>query len=384
MKATETQKEKQAQNQTQKNEKKTSQLQNETLETNPFLSDSGASMQKKAKSSNPFLGEQNKANNPFLADTIQKKEAEEPENQEFSQAKTSPIQRKSWADQSRSQTSPTDGVVQRDTREVKLPEKLGPAQNGPIAQKGEGDANAFSPNDVNQGSIGDCYFLASLIGVANTNPSLIKNAIKDNKNGSFTVKLYTVSEAGALFWKKKVFTPTNVILYPTFPISVDATDAANTNANANPAHAHGGDKDDKGNTELWVRLVEKAYALMLGSYKKLGSGGFGADALEVLTGKPYKEEVLNKSSKERIIEMYKNKQPIELGTTKKMINALTGDLKKFAMENSIVGGHAYAVMYADDSKIKIRNPWGKGARNAEPELTWAQFNAFFNQFSNAQ
>jgi Calpain family cysteine protease len=382
MKATEAQKEKQAQ--TQKTEKKANQLQNETLETNPFLGNSEASVQKKDKNANPFLGEQSKANNPFLVDPVQKKDSEELDNQEVSQAKTNSIQRKSWADQSRSQASPTDGVLQRDTKEVKLPEKLGPAQNGPIAQKGEGDANAFSPNDVNQGSIGDCYFLASLIGVANTNPNLIKNAIKDNGNGSFTVKLYTASEEGAWFWKKKVFTPTNVILYPTFPISVDAKDDANANASSNPAHAHGGDKDAKGNTELWVRLVEKAYALMLGSYKKLGSGGFGADALEVLTGKPYKEEVLGKSSKERIIEMYKNKQPIELGTTKTMINALTGDLKKFAMENSIVGGHAYAVMYADESKIRVRNPWGKNARNAEPELTWAQFNAFFNQFSNAQ
>jgi hypothetical protein len=312
---------------------------------------------------NPFLANSQAAGNPFLPNTIQKKTNADKDIQQTLS------------------TSSAEQVAQR--KDATLPEKLGTPQSGPIAQKGGGDANAFSPNDVNQGSIGDCYFLASLVALANANPNAIKNAIKDNKNGTFTVKLYTVTEEKRfLFGKKKVFTPTDVVLYPTFPISVDGNDAANPDAAANPAHAHGGDQDAKGNTELWVRLVEKAYALMMGSYKTIGNGGFGADALEVLTGKPYKEEVLDGSYKKRIISMYKEKIPVEVATHKDTIAALSGDLKTFARDNSIVGGHSYAVMFADDSKIRVRNPWGSGARNAEPEMTWAQFGALFNQYSN--
>ncbi len=269
-------------------------------------------------------------------------------------------------------------------KDVSLPEKLGPAQSGPIAHKGAGDKDAFSPNDVNQGSIGDCYFLASLMAVANTNPDLLRKAIVDNKNGTFNVKLYKVSEESFLFfWKKKVFTPTIITLYPTFPVAVDGKDAANPDADANPAHAHGGDQDDKGKTELWVRLIEKAYALLMGSYSKIGKGGFGADALEALTGTAYKEEVNTKDTKSRIIEMVKEGVPIEVGTKPKL-TGLSTDTAKFAKENSLVGGHAYAVMSADDSGIKVRNPWGTGARNAEPVLTWAQYYEIFNQFSNKQ
>lgn len=277
----------------------------------------------------------------------------------------------------------SNDVIQK--KDVALPEKLGSTQSGPIAQKGVGDAHPFSVNDVNQGSIGDCYFLASLVAVANSNPNHIKNAIKDNKNGTYTVNLFTVKEESSfIFWKKKVFTPVNVVLYPTFPIAASGHDAANPNASDNPAHAHGGDKDASGNTELWVRLIEKAYALLMGSYKAIGNGGFGANALEVLLGKPYQEEVLGDSYKKRILEMYKENIPIEVATFKDTIANLTGDLQTFARNNSIVGGHSYAVMYADDTKIRVRNPWGTGARNAEPEMTWDQFKKLFHQYSNRQ
>lgn len=275
-------------------------------------------------------------------------------------------------------------------RDVTLPEKLGPTQQGDIANKGEGDAHAFSPTDVNQGSIGDCYFLASLIAVSKTSPNLIKNAIDDNGNGTYTVKLFTVTEEKGWLWgTNRVFTPTKITLFPTFPMAVNGKDGANPNANANPAHAHGGNVNAKGETELWVRLVEKAYALLLGSYSAIGKGGLGANALEALTGKPYKEETMSNDlpgRKKRIIEMVKKGYPVEVATNKQSINTMSDDDKKFARENSIVigGNHSYAVMAANKDSITLRNPWGSGARNAEPTLTWAQFDAMFWQFSNRQ
>jgi hypothetical protein len=263
-----------------------------------------------------------------------------------------------------------------------LPETLGPTEKGEIAVKGEGDANAFSPSDINQGSIGDCYFLAALAGIAHTNPNLLKNAISKNGDGTYTVKLYKKEITKFLFWERNTFTSVDIKIYPTFPKAADAVDTANPSAASNPAHAHGGDKDSDGNTELWVRLVEKAYALMRDSYKIIGSGGLGAEALEALTGKEHEERVLDDGYKARIIKAVKNNIATEVGTTKSKIGKASKEFQKFALENDIVGGHAYTVMAADKDKIQVRNPWGTGASNTTPEMTWDQFDALFNQYSN--
>ncbi len=47
------------------------------------------------------------------------------------------------------------------------------------------------PQDVMQGSLGDCYFVASLPTIAAQNPSLIRDAMKDNRDGTVTVRLFT-------------------------------------------------------------------------------------------------------------------------------------------------------------------------------------------------
>lgn len=273
-------------------------------------------------------------------------------------------------------------VAQFGTTNVTLPERLGARQEGPISARGAGDANAFSPNDINQGSIGDCFFLASLAAVAHTNPDLIRRAITQNSDGTFTVRLFVERERRVLFWRTRNLVPVNVKLYPTFPISVAGTDTANPEAGTNPAHAHGGDTDARGRTELWVRLVEKAYALLMGSYAAIGNGGFAADALETLTGERFTERVLDDDSKERIIEMVEDGIPVTVSTNTDKFRNLSAEDRRFANENSIVGGHAYSVVSADNSRIRIRNPWGTGARNPTPEITWTQFQTYFNQFSD--
>ena len=286
-----------------------------------------------------------------------------------------------------------DKINETKTNAVTLPETLGKSQGGKkssIAVKGKGDKHAFSPNDVNQGSIGDCYFLATLVSVANTDPGALKKAIKKNRNGTFTVKLHRTSNKGASnvsASKVKDLTPVYITLYPTFPVSVDAKDTANANASSvSTAHAKGGDKNKHGQAELWVRLIEKAFALMMGSYKKIGSGEWSSHALEIVTGKPYKENFSTdtKSRKERIIEMVKAGIPTTVTTQQSNIDSASTAIKTFAQNNSIVAPHVYSVISADSKKIVIRNPWGEGARNAQPTLTWTQFDALFNSYADRQ
>lgn len=268
-----------------------------------------------------------------------------------------------------------------------LPETLGPAQEGPISAQGEGDAHAFSPNDVRQGSIGDCYFLASLMAVAHTTPDLLKKAITKNNDGTYTVKLYITKETGRWFWKGEKLVAQNVIIYPTFPLEADGTDTANPDANSVPAHAWTASTDE---SELWVRLIEKAYALLIGSYAEIGNGGLGADALETLTGEKYTHKVFGstKKVKRKIIEMVEDNTPVVVDSIN--IDNASEKATDFARDNSIVQPHAYAVISANDSTITVRNPHGQrntaegitGARNVQPSMTWDMFFELFTQYSD--
>ncbi len=272
-----------------------------------------------------------------------------------------------------------------------VPEKVKEAEKGPVAVKGKGDSHEMSASDINQGSIGDCFFLAGLGAVAHNKPSLLKKAIKDNGDGTYNVTLYkrkgwfgreygpAQSSGRFASFKKKT-----VRIKATFPKSVNGNDTANSDTSSMQPHALGGDKDSKGNAEIWVRLVEKAYAQMSGGYAAIGNGGFGESALEALTGENYTEKAHRNitSVKDRLIEASEKGEPTVVSTKSQGdIEKQSKDLVKFADKHDIVGGHAYTLIKADKNSIQIRNPWGKNASTTTPTMTWNQFSAFFKQTS---
>lgn len=272
-------------------------------------------------------------------------------------------------------------------KKVRLPEHLGDMQHGDIATKGSDDTNSFAPNDVNQGSIGNCYFLAALMSVAHTNPETLKKNIKKNEDGTYTVRLYKkrkITLSGKLH-------PVDVTVYPNFPTAVNGEDSANVLANLNPAHAHSGDENANGDLELWVRLYEKAFAVMKGSYEKIGNGGFIEDAMEAITGDKYGYKSTKKrflifgtskdKVKELIIGMVNDNIPVAAGTGGLDESKLSQEDRDFMESNDVVSGHAYSILNADENGVKLRNPWGQGAIVAEPTLTWDQFVRIFVTFT---
>lgn len=126
-----------------------------------------------------------------------------------------------------------------------------------------GDIKVFSdgidPNDINQGALGDCWFLSALASLAE-NAGLIKRLFvtqEYNKEGIYKVKFCKNGE-----W-----------------IVVTVDDYIPCRANGGPMFSRG-----TGN-ELWVMLLEKAYAKIHGNYRQLSSG-FPEEALMDLTGCP--------------------------------------------------------------------------------------------------
>lgn len=98
-----------------------------------------------------------------------------------------------------------------------------------------------SPTDIKQGiGINDCYMLSCLIKMADTNPEKIKNAMRDNNDGTVTVRFYdTVKNPETDEEERK----------PVY-IRVKKTESSMVGTGA-ASYASG---------SLWVQMMEKAYA----------------------------------------------------------------------------------------------------------------------------
>mmetsp|Transcript_3195 Transcript_3195/g.9706 ORF Transcript_3195/g.9706 Transcript_3195/m.9706 type:complete len:605 (+) Transcript_3195:568-2382(+) len=115
-----------------------------------------------------------------------------------------------------------------------------------------------SPEDVSQGGLGDCWFLAAMAAVCEK-PKLITSLFVTtelNDAGVYCVKLCKDG-----YWQ-------HVLLDGLFPAN------GNTLAFAQPNRG-----------QLWVVLIEKAFAKLNGCFEAL-TGGTGDEALRVMTGQP--------------------------------------------------------------------------------------------------
>jgi hypothetical protein len=117
--------------------------------------------------------------------------------------------------------------------------------------------DGIDPNDVRQGSLGNCWLIASIASVAE-NPALIKRLFitqKYNKQGLYQLRICKNGE-----W-------VNVIVDDYIPCKIDGT----------PKFSRAtGD-------ELWVLLLEKAYAKLHGNYYQTRLG-FVTQGMSDLTG----------------------------------------------------------------------------------------------------
>lgn len=187
-------------------------------------------------------------------------------------------------------------------------------------------------DDVEQGQLGDCYFLASLEAVAHSKPQLLENAIRDNKDGTFTVTLWSHPDGGGAPHKVQV--------------TVDDKFALSGGQSRYATSRTG---------ELWPLVFEKAYAEWKGGYEAI-QGGMATNALAALTGaRPGWVPVDDKTSATAIYE--KISRLLKSGAS---VVASTQDLKREVP--GVIEGHSYTVLGAVEQNgqkfIQLRNPWG--------------------------
>jgi hypothetical protein len=199
--------------------------------------------------------------------------------------------------------------------------------------------------DINQGDVGDCYFLATLASVAKVDPKLITQDITTNTDGSFTVKL----DQGKAVDQVRVTA--------SLPVFSDGQ----------LAYAGLGTSNC-----LWVAVMEKAYAVMRTNADSYGSlnGGWMSDAFNAL-GVKNASVFFNTNA----TALFKT-----LSADVKAGDALTyGTNSNIADSAPLIGGHAYTVDAVTLSangqplSLTLRNPWGNGAANdGEVTLTLKQ------------
>ena len=129
---------------------------------------------------------------------------------------------------------------------VKRQKKLGcdflgyvPKTNEPLFQNGP------KPEDVRQGQLGDCYFLSSLASIAAQNPAVIREAMRDNRDGTVTVRFYNSS-------KEPVYVTVDKSV-PQLGKTVIDKETGEKRMDYKDAYAR------QSGGSLWVQLMEKAY-----------------------------------------------------------------------------------------------------------------------------
>jgi hypothetical protein len=211
-------------------------------------------------------------------------------------------------------------------------------------------------DDVNQGYIGDCYYLASLAAFANSCPETLRDMAVDLGDGTYAVEFNRGGES------TYVRVDGDMVLggYEGFQNAQPNTRAGGTGA-------------------IWALVMEKAYAYFragANTYDSL-SYGYMSEAYADLGFGDYEFLVKSQGSSafyNTVMDALANDRPITLST--------------FGVGSTLVEGHVYTLVNTfigarGVQYYTVRNPWGVSGASLENEfgyatLTYKQMLTSFN------
>ncbi|MBN2084165.1 MAG: hypothetical protein JW748_03005 [Anaerolineales bacterium] len=219
---------------------------------------------------------------------------------------------------------------------------------------GSGDSTPVDWNDVDQGGLGTCYLMASLITLAQHHPELIEQMIHDNGDGTFTV----------IFHEIKCETAVGPCTYVEVPITVDL--------GFPPGRYDGSQYGEPGDTtrknkEVWAMIIERAYAEWKGGYDAI-DGGYISQALSALTGMDSTVFVPTELDINELYSAFQRGDAIAAASLrdykvlvdgKWIDNPDISDTMPEYQKGIIVNDHAYAITNVDPitNSITLVNPW---------------------------
>ncbi|MCJ8278532.1 MAG: C2 family cysteine protease [Rivularia sp. ALOHA_DT_140] len=221
--------------------------------------------------------------------------------------------------------------------------------------------NGISHDDIRQGYINDCFFLAGLGATVVQSPEVIRKMFIDYGDGTFTVRFYNNGVADYVTVDR--YLPTNNI--------------------GNLVYANAGDYHGNANNELWVALAEKAYAQLnesgwinqdnTNSYNGIGNAGYLSDAFAHITGE--KAALGRFLSFDKVVNAFNAGEVVGFGS------------KSSDIQSNIVTSHAYALVdyNADTQKFTLLNPWStdnNAQKSRTLELSWSEIASNFSYWDS--
>lgn len=194
--------------------------------------------------------------------------------------------------------------------------------------------------DVQQGSLGDCWFISALSVLAAAEGNLVSNVITAAypKEGVYQCRFYKNGE-----WKF---------------VTID--DRIPCGSSGKPFFASCRDPN-----EMWVPIVEKAYAKLHGNYGAIEAGDVN-EGLVDLTGEVSEHIILgnDKSSTPKDAALFKR---LAENIKESYLMGCSIVSKESAMEEKTSQGllknHAYAIIDCQEVQgvklLRLRNPWGQ-------------------------
>jgi hypothetical protein len=193
-------------------------------------------------------------------------------------------------------------------------------------------ANGPQYTDAVQGALGDCWLIAAISSIAYQRPDIIQSSmVTPLGDGTYAVRFYK----NYLPYDVRVDTMLPGAGYPTQLLY----------ANQSPG------LPENGGGELWVPLVEKAYAEIRNwsqSYESL-TGGWMDEAYAVLLGVPTRDTGWPTGYASQFKNYVQGQldlhRPVTLGTG--------------SWATTLVGDHAYVLESVSDTTATLYNPWGR-------------------------
>jgi hypothetical protein len=182
-----------------------------------------------------------------------------------------------------------------------------------------------SIDDIAQGQVGDCYFLATLASIAKIDPERIRQSVVNFGDGTFGVR----------FFKNGVATY----------VRVDGD--LPTYSPTSPAYVKFGAEGS-----MWAPIIEKAFTYFRkgsGTYSSISSGLMGEVFADF--GVTY-SSIGNNQSADAASFVQQIKNLVDAGKSVTAACYQTGGA-------NMITSHAYTVVSVDDSgNVTVRNPWG--------------------------
>merc|ERR1719229_579038 len=212
--------------------------------------------------------------------------------------------------------------------------------------------DGIDPEDVQQGRLGDCWFCCSLASMSER-PHLIERLFVTKTGGKEGIHVCN-------FWHNGI--KEEIIMDDYFPCKPFSGPIYTKTA------------DD----ELWVAILEKAYAKIYGCYENLVSGS-PYHSLPDLTGNP--AEIYELHDEEQLVGLWE--KLLEWNRTENNLMSVACDeSSRFdPTKAGLMNDHSYTILDGKESKklgvrlLQMRNPWGHGEWTGD----WSDFSPKWTQ-----